>query len=71
MSKALYMHHTINLLLMIAFIIFQFLGTRSTTISIILLVLMLLNMIGFIRANSKNVKEKGVTIEDQQKFKHK
>ncbi len=56
---------------MIAFIVLQFLGTRSTTISIILLVLMLLNMIGFIRANSKNVKEKGVTIEDQQKFKHK
>lgn len=71
MSKALYVHHTINLLLMIALIVYQFLGTRSITISIILLVLMLLNMIGFIRANSKNVKEKGVTIEDQQKFKHK
>ncbi|WP_436860889.1 hypothetical protein [Staphylococcus caeli] len=71
MSKALYVHHTINLLLMIIFIIFQFLGTSSTTISIILLVLMLLNIIGFIRANSMNVKEKGVTIEDQQKSKNK
>lgn len=71
MSKALYVHHSINLLLMIIFIIYQFSGISSIVISITLLVLMLLNIIGFIIANSKNVKEKGVTIEDQQKFKNK
>ncbi|PHK48570.1 hypothetical protein [Staphylococcus edaphicus] len=69
MSKALYVHHTINLALMIIFIIFQFMEISSLTISIILLALLLINLIGFIIANHKNVKAKGMTIEDNQKFK--
>ncbi|NWK84265.1 hypothetical protein HYE69_05540 [Staphylococcus sp. GSSP0090] len=69
MSKALYIHHTINLALMIVFIILQFFEIGGLTTSIVLLALFLINSIGFIRANSKHVKEKGVTIEDNQKFK--
>ncbi|WP_250546965.1 hypothetical protein, partial [Staphylococcus pseudoxylosus] len=67
MTKAMYAHHTINIVLMIALIIFNNIDIGGLTLSIILAIAFIANNVLLIRENSKNVKKEGVTIEEHNK----
>lgn len=60
-------HHTLNILLMIILIIVNFFNTLNLPVSITLATLILVNAILLIRANSKQVKNNGITIDDYKK----
>lgn len=60
-------HHTLNILLMIILIILNFFNTLNLPVSITLATLILVNAILLIRANSKQVKNNGITIDDYKK----
>jgi uncharacterized protein (DUF58 family) len=64
MNRPLIIHHTINIILLIVLVIFNFanLGAIST---IILAILFLINTILLIRANKKFIDSKGITIENK------
>jgi uncharacterized protein (DUF58 family) len=64
MNRPLIIHHTINIILLIVLVIFNFanLGAIST---IILALLFLINTILLIRANKKFIDSKGITIENK------
>lgn len=64
MNRPLIIHHTINIILLIVLVIFNFanLGAIST---IILTLLFLINTILLIRANKKFIDSKGITIENK------
>lgn len=67
MNKAMIVHHTLNILLMIILIIVNFFNTLNLSVSITLATLILVNAILLIRANSKQVKNNGITIDDYKK----
>ncbi|SUM71362.1 Uncharacterised protein [Staphylococcus nepalensis] len=67
MNKAMIVHHTLNILLMIILIILNFFNTLNLPVSITLATLILVNAILLIRANSKQVKNNGITIDDYKK----
>ena len=67
MNKAMIVHHTLNILLMIILIIVNFFNTLNLPVSITLATLILVNAILLIRANSKQVKNNGITINDYKK----
>jgi uncharacterized protein (DUF58 family) len=64
MNRPLIIHHTINIILLIVLVIFNFanFGAIST---IILALLFLINTILLIRANKKFIDSKGITIENK------
>jgi uncharacterized protein (DUF58 family) len=64
MNRPLIIHHTINIILLIVLVIFNFanFGAIST---IILAILFLINTILLIRANKKFIDSKGITIENK------
>lgn len=67
MSKRMYVHHIINLILMALLMVFNFTNFGGTTALIILAVLLICNAGLLLRANKKNVKKNGVTIDDYNK----
>lgn len=64
MTTSLYIHHVINLLLMIILFILNFTHFGGTTALIILFIIFIINSILLFRANSKQVKNNGSTLED-------
>ncbi|MCE5002220.1 hypothetical protein [Staphylococcus pseudoxylosus] len=67
MTKAMYVHHIINIVLMIALIVFNNTDMGGLTLSIILAIVFITNIVLLIRENSKKVKKEGVTIEEHNK----
>lgn len=67
MTKAMYVHHIINIVLMIALIVFNNTDVGGLTLSIILAIVFITNIALLIRENSKKVKNEGVTIEEHNK----
>ncbi|MFQ3844974.1 hypothetical protein AABD41_10585 [Staphylococcus pseudoxylosus] len=67
MTKAMYVHHIINIVLMIALIVFNDTDMGGLTLSIILAIVFITNNVLLIRENSKKVKKEGVTIEEHNK----
>ncbi|MDW8570036.1 hypothetical protein AABD40_00680 [Staphylococcus shinii] len=67
MTKAMYVHHIINIVLMIALIVFNNTDVGGLTLSIILAIVFITNIVLLIRENSKKVKKEGVTIEEHNK----
>ncbi|MEB7384475.1 hypothetical protein [Staphylococcus xylosus] len=67
MTKAMYVHHIINIVLMIALIVFNNTDVGGLTLSIILGIVFITNIALLIRENSKKVKNEGVTIEEHNK----
>lgn len=67
MTKAMYVHHIINIVLMIALIVFNNTNLGGLTLSIILAIVFITNIALLIRENSKKVKKEGVTIEEHNK----
>lgn len=67
MTKAMYVHHIINIVLMIALIVFNNTDLGGLTLSIILAIVFIANTVLLIRENSKKVKKEGVTIEEHNK----
>ena len=64
MSTVMYIHHVINIILMIILFILNFTHFGGTVALIVLSIFFIINNILLFRANSKQVKEKGVTLED-------
>lgn len=67
MTKAMYVHHIINIVLMIVLIIFNNTDIGGLTLSIILAVVFITNTVLLIRENSKKVRKEGITIEKHNK----
>ncbi|MGI2269491.1 hypothetical protein [Staphylococcus cohnii] len=67
MNKKMAIHHTINIILMITLIIFNYTKIGGFTTSLILAVFFMANAILLIRASTKKVKKDGVTIDDYNK----
>lgn len=67
MTKAMYVHHIINIVLMIVLIIFNNTDIWGLTLSIILAVVFITNTVLLIRENSKKVRKEGITIEEHNK----
>ncbi|MDW8543695.1 MULTISPECIES: hypothetical protein [Staphylococcus] len=67
MTKAMYVHHIINIVLMIVLIIFNNTDIGGLTLSIILAVVFITNTVLLIRENSKKVRKEGITIEEHNK----
>ncbi|MBB2506701.1 hypothetical protein G5S33_00090 [Staphylococcus cohnii subsp. cohnii] len=67
MNKKMAIHHTINIILMITLIIFNYTNIGGFTTSLILAVFFMANAILLIRASTKKVKKDGVTIDDSNK----
>lgn len=67
MTKAMYVHHIVNIVLMIALIVFNNTDIGVLTLSIILAIVFIANTVLLIRENSKKVKKEGVTIEEHNK----
>ncbi|SCU22312.1 Uncharacterised protein [Staphylococcus xylosus] len=67
MTKAMYVHHIINIILMIALIVFNNTDMGGLTLSIILAIVFIVNTVLLIKENSKKVKKEGVTIEEHNK----
>lgn len=67
MTKAMYGHHIINIVLMIALIVFNNTDTGGLTLSIILAIVFITNIVLLIRENSKKVRTEGVTIKEHNK----
>ncbi|MBM2659370.1 hypothetical protein [Staphylococcus pseudoxylosus] len=67
MTKAMYVHHIISIVLMIALIVFNNTDMGGLTLSIILAIVFITNIVLLIRENSKKVKKEGVTIEEHNK----
>ncbi|MGW7886859.1 hypothetical protein [Staphylococcus xylosus] len=67
MTKAMYVHHIINIVLMIALIVFNNTNLGGLTLSIILAIVFITSIALLIRENSKKVKKEGVTIEEHNK----
>ncbi|PTG47119.1 hypothetical protein [Staphylococcus cohnii] len=67
MNKKMAIHHTINIILMITLIIFNYKNIGGFTTSLILAVFFMANAILLIRASTKKVKKDGVTIDDYNK----
>lgn len=64
MNRPLIIHHTINIILLIVLVIFNFANLGAIT-TIILAFLFLINTILLIRANKKFIDSKGITIENK------
>jgi uncharacterized protein (DUF58 family) len=64
MNRPLIIHHTINVILLIVLVIFNFANFGATS-TIILALLFLINTILLIRANKKFIDSKGITIENK------
>ena len=67
MTNAMYVHHIINIVLMIVLIIFNNTDMGGLTLSIILAIVFITNIVLLIRENSKKVRTEGVTIEEHNK----
>ncbi|WP_436966095.1 hypothetical protein [Staphylococcus shinii] len=67
MTKVMYVHHIVNIVLMIALIVFNNTDIGVLTLSIILAIVFIANTVLLIRENSKKVKKEGVTIEEHNK----
>ncbi|WP_436951751.1 hypothetical protein [Staphylococcus shinii] len=67
MTKAMYVHHIVNIVLMIALIVFNNTDIGVLTLSIILAIVFIANTVLLIGENSKKVKKEGVTIEEHNK----
>ncbi|AID43788.1 hypothetical protein PYH68_13005 [Staphylococcus xylosus] len=67
MTKAMYVYHIINIVLMITLIVFNNTDVGGLTLSIILAIVFITNIALLIRENSKKVKNEGVTIEEHNK----
>lgn len=67
MTKAMYVHHIINIVLMIVLIILNNTDIGGLTLSIILAVVFITNTVLLIRENSKKVRKEGITIEEHNK----
>ncbi|MFH4910548.1 hypothetical protein [Staphylococcus cohnii] len=67
MNKRMAIHHTINIILMITLIIFNYTNIGGFTTSLILAVFFMANAILLIRASTKKVKKDVVTIDDYNK----
>ena len=67
MNKKMAIHHTINIILMITLIIFNYTNIGGFTTSLILAVFFMGNVILLIRASTKKVEKDGVTIDDYNK----
>ncbi|MGW7998270.1 hypothetical protein ACWEYQ_09950 [Staphylococcus xylosus] len=67
MTKAMYAHHIINIVLMITLIVFNNTDVGGLTLSIILAIVFITNIALLIKENSKKVKNEGVTIEEHNK----
>lgn len=67
MTKAMYVHHVINIVLMIVLIIFNNTDIGGLTLSIILAVVFITNTVLLIKENSKKVRKEGITIEKHNK----
>lgn len=64
MSKALMIHHTINIILMIILFILNFTNLGGTVALVILAIIFIINTSLLIRANKKQVEKDGMTIDD-------
>ncbi|MDK7752981.1 MULTISPECIES: hypothetical protein [Staphylococcus] len=67
MNKRMAIHHTINIILMITLIIFNYTNISGFITSLILAVLFMGNAILLIRASTKKIEKDGVTIDDYNK----
>ena len=67
MNKRMAIHHTINIILMIALIIFNYTNIGGFTILLILAIIFMGNAILLIRASTKKVEKDGITIDDYNK----
>lgn len=67
MNKVMYIYQTINIVIMITLITLSYLDTGKLFITTILPILFIGNNILLIRANKKQVKKDGVTIDDYKK----
>lgn len=67
MNKRMAIHHTINIILMITLIIFNYTNIGGFTTLLILAVLFMGNAILLIRASTKKIEKDGVTIDDYNK----
>lgn len=63
----LVIHHTLNIILMITLIIFNYTNIGEFTTSLILAVVFIGNAILLIRASTKKIEKDGVTIDDDNK----
>ncbi|MFQ3782912.1 hypothetical protein [Staphylococcus saprophyticus] len=67
MNKAMIVHHTINLVLVMVLVILNYFNISNLTISIILALIITINAALLIRANRKKIENDGVTIDDYKK----
>ncbi|HJG55567.1 hypothetical protein BU600_01220 [Staphylococcus arlettae] len=64
MSTVMYIHHVINIILMIILSILEFTHFGGTVALIVLSIFFIINNILLFRSNSKQVKDNGTTLED-------
>lgn len=67
MSKAMTIHHTINLVLVMGLVALNYFNISNLAVSIILALIITINAALLIRANRKKVERDGVTIDDYKK----
>ncbi|WP_436855556.1 hypothetical protein [Staphylococcus caeli] len=67
MNKLLYIHSSINLLLMIILFMLNLTNTGGTVLLVILAILFIINTSLLLRANKKQVEKDGATIDDYKK----
>ena len=66
MSKAMTIHHIINLVLVMGLVALNYFNISNLAVSIILALIITINLL-LIRANRKKVERDGVTIDDYKK----
>ncbi|MES3702836.1 hypothetical protein ABFV70_04490 [Staphylococcus arlettae] len=64
MSTVMYIHHVINIILMIILSILEFTHFGGTVALIVLSIFFIINNILLFRSNNKQVKDNGTTLED-------
>ncbi|CCI59787.1 MULTISPECIES: hypothetical protein [Staphylococcus] len=67
MSKSLFIHSTINIALMIILFILNFTNIGGSIALIVLAIVFVCNTILLLRANSKQVKKDGTTMDNYEK----
>ncbi|MFH4877427.1 MULTISPECIES: hypothetical protein [Staphylococcus] len=67
MSKAMTVHHTINIILLIILLTLNYFSISNLAVSIILALAIVINTILFIRTNKKQIEKDGMTIDDYKK----
>ncbi|WP_426456870.1 hypothetical protein [Staphylococcus cohnii] len=67
MTKAMTVHHTINIILLIILLTLNYFSISNLAVSIILALAIVINTILFIRTNKKQIEKDGMTIDDYKK----